>query len=98
MLSVKVTGIDNVRRQIDSGYRDLLESLATDLTRELQEKTPVKTGRAQAGWDKQVGKEDFVIENKVPYVGYLEKPYVKSRQAPRGIIGPALDSIKGKYK
>lgn len=100
MLTIKVKGIDNVRNEISSGYKQLITALATDLTRELQQKTPVRSGRAQAGWNKQVGDKDFVIENKVPYSGYLETGTNKMRPANngRGIIGPALNSIKGKYK
>jgi hypothetical protein len=100
MLTIKVTGIDKVRNDVSSSYKQLITALATDLTRELQQNTPVRSGRAQAGWNKQVGNKDFVIENKVPYSGYLESGTNKMRPANngRGIIGPALNSIKGKYK
>jgi HK97 gp10 family phage protein len=100
MLTIKVTGIDNVRNEVSSSYKQLITALATDLTRELQQKTPVRTGRAQAAWTKSVGDKDFVIENKVPYSGYLETGTSKMRPANKGkgIIGPALNSIKGKYK
>ncbi len=100
MLTIKVTGIDKVRNDVSSSYKQLITALATDLTRELQQNTPVRSGRAQAGWNKQVGDKDFVIENKVPYSGYLESGTNKMRPANngRGIIGPALNSIKGKYK
>jgi HK97 gp10 family phage protein len=100
MLTIKVNGIDKVKNKVSSSYKQLITALATDLTRELQQKTPVRSGRAQAGWNKQVGDKDFVIENKVPYSGYLETGTNKMRPANngRGIIGPALNSIKGKYK
>jgi hypothetical protein len=100
MLTIQVKGIDKVRNEISSSYKQLIDALATDLTRELQQKTPVRSGRAQAGWTKSVGDTGFVIENKVPYSGYLESGTSKMRPANkgRGIIGPALNSIKGKYK
>jgi HK97 gp10 family phage protein len=100
MLTIKVTGIGKVKSEVSGSYKQLVSALATDLQRELQQKTPVRTGRAQAGWTKQVGDKDFVIENKVPYSGYLESGTSKMRPANkgRGIIGPALNSIKGKYK
>jgi hypothetical protein len=44
------------------------------------------------------GGKNFEVTNTQPYTRYLEKPYVKSKQAPRGIIGPTLTSIKGKVK
>jgi HK97 gp10 family phage protein len=100
MLTIQVKGIDKVRNEISSSYKQLIDALATDLTRELQQKTPVRSGRAQAAWTKSVGDKDFVIENKVPYSGYLETGTSKMRPANKGkgIIGPALNSIKGKYK
>jgi HK97 gp10 family phage protein len=100
MLTIQVKGIDKVRNEISSSYKQLIDALATDLTRELQQKTPVRSGRAQAAWTKSVRDKDFVIENKVPYSGYLETGTSKMRPANKGkgIIGPALNSIKGKYK
>lgn len=56
--------------------------------------TPEKTGRARDGWSETHTKTDFKIENKVPYIGYLEQG--RSKQAPRGMIGPALNKVKGK--
>lgn len=98
MVSVKITGIGSVRQEISSGYKKLLTSIAADLTKELKAHTPVNTGRARKGWDTKMKDDGFVTENKVPYVGYLDKPYTKSKQAPRGMVGPSLDKIKGKYK
>jgi hypothetical protein len=56
--------------------------------------TPVKTGRARDGWTETHTKTDYKIENKVPYIGYLEQG--RSKQAPKGMIGPALGKLKGK--
>lgn len=97
MLTVKVINISSVSQGLTSGFRKTINSIATDLAKELKTHTPVNTGRAQKGWQKLVNDTDFTIENKVPYVGYLEKPYVKSKKAPKGIIGPSLDNIKRKY-
>jgi hypothetical protein len=57
-----------------------------------QANTPIKSGNARRGWTKGL-KE---IKNQVPYIGKLEAG--ASRQAPKGIIGPTLTQIKGKYK
>jgi hypothetical protein len=63
----------------------------------------VDTGRARKGWSKNVNKDNFVIENKVPYVPVLDKGRHMtprgmrgSKQAPRGIVGPSLNEIKRK--
>ena len=100
MITLKVTNVSRVNSELDSGYKSLIKALATDLTRQLQQNTPVRTGTAQAGWKVKTGNKDFVIENKVPYSGYLETGTSKMRPANngKGIIGPALNSIKGKYK
>ena len=100
MLSAKVVGIDSLMSYVNSGYSNLVKAVATDLQDELRADTPVKSGRARAGWQTKVSKDNFIIENKVPYVGYLDKgtPKMKASNQGRGIIGPALTSIKGKYK
>ena len=97
MISVKFTAT-TVGNDLTRELQSFMKTLAVDVERELRKNTPVRTGRARAGWDTRVKQDGFVTENKVPYVGYLEKPYVKSKQAPRGIVGPSLETIKGKYK
>lgn len=60
--------------------------------------TPRRTGRAARAWEKDVRAGKMEVLNRTPYVGYLELPYAKSRQAPKGIIGPTLTSVKRKFK
>ena len=100
MLNTKIIGIDSLVRYVNDGYSNLVKAVAVDLQKELKTDTPVKSGRARAGWKTKVSKDNFVIENKVPYVGYLDKgtPKMQPANQGKGIIGPALSSIKGKYK
>jgi hypothetical protein len=63
----------------------------------------VDTGRARSGWKKQVRDQGFEISNDVPYVPILDKGrhmtnkgYRGSKQAPDGIIGPSLKTVKGR--
>jgi hypothetical protein len=56
----------------------------------------VRSGRAKNAWTEATSKNNFKVENRVPYIDKLEAG--ASRQAPRGIIGPTLTTIKGKYK
>jgi hypothetical protein len=100
VLNAKIIGIDSVMRYVNSGYSNLVKAIAADLQNELRADTPVRSGRARAGWKTKVAKDNFVIENKVPYVGYLDKgtKYMPASNKGRGIVGPALTSIKGKYK
>lgn len=98
-IKIEVRGIQDSIRQVEQDLYDFQERIADMVLQEAPKFTPKKTGRAAKGWEVtgSPGKE-LAVENKVPYVGYLEKPYVKSKQAPRGIIGPTLTSVKGKIK
>ena len=63
---------------------DAIAKWAVKNTQEMQQKlhddikadTPVRTGRAQAGWENTVVVAELgdvgVIENMVPYIGWLE--------------------------
>lgn len=97
-LKIEVRGIADTMKQVEQDYRGFLERVADTIVTEAPKFTPKRTGRAAAGWEKKMEKDNFSVENNVPYVGYLEKPYVKSKQAPKGIIGPTLTSVKGKIK
>ena len=97
-LKIEVRGVADTMKQVEQDYRGFLERVADTIVTEAPKFTPKRTGRAAAGWEKKMEKDNFSVENNVPYVGYLEKPYVKSKQAPRGIIGPTLTSVKGKLK
>ena len=97
-LKIEVRGIADTMKQVEADYRGFLERVADTIVTEAPKFTPKRTGRAAAGWEKKMEKDNFSVENNVPYVGYLEKPYVKSKQAPKGIIGPTLTSVKGKIK
>jgi hypothetical protein len=97
-LKIEVRGVADTIKQVEADYRDFLERVADTIVTEAPKFTPKRTGRAAKGWEKKMEKDTFTVENRVPYVGYLEKPYVKSKQAPKGIIGPTLTSVKGKLK
>lgn len=98
MISFQTSGIEADIKQLTSSYHKTESAIAADLLKQVKIETPVNTGRARKGWTKETNNKGFVIQNTVPYVEYLEKPYVKSKKAPEGMIGPALNSIKGKYK
>lgn len=89
-ISVTLTG------NFDSELAKFIKTLADDLFKEVKSNTPVKTGNAQRAWTKQTTAKSLAIGNRVPYIERLEAG--ASRQAPKGIIGPSLNAIKGKYK
>lgn len=101
-------GIRVVRKgDILQDLNKIVAEIAKDLHEDLQDRTPVKTGKARDGWTKSSAKHGrAVIRNNVEYVPHLNagghkgpsKPY-----APRGMTKPAIKQIrrdvaKGKYK
>jgi hypothetical protein len=81
----------------------MVDRLGIDLYNEIRARTPVNSGRAKAGWNKTNNQAGFVIENNVPYIGILDRGrHITNRgmrgslQAPKGIVGPSLKTIKGK--
>jgi hypothetical protein len=75
---------------------DFIAGLAEEVYQDAKANTPVRSGNARRSWTKTVSKVGAVIDNKVPYIERLEAG--ASRQAPKGILGPTLTQVKGKYK
>ena len=97
-LSIRITGTESIAQTLNKTVEQHVKAssqllLDTFLNRH-GKITPVKTGQARDGWTAKTTKTDFTIENKVPYIGYLEQG--RSKQAPKGMIGPALNKVKGK--
>lgn len=97
-IKIEVRGVQDSIRRVEQDLHDFQERITDLILQEAPKFTPKKTGRAAKGWEKDVRAKNMEVINRVPYVGYLEKPYVKSKQAPQGIIGPTLTSVKGKIK
>ncbi len=83
-------------RDLERSLSKFVAEVADAVEQAAKKSTPVRSGRARAGWTKSVDQDQFTVENRVPYIGKLEAG--ASRQAPRGIIGPTLTTVKGKYK
>jgi hypothetical protein len=99
-VSIDLVGGTAVTRQLRDQVQRLAKSIGQEILTNLKAKTPVRTGRARSGWNRSVSNRDIVVENRVPYVPYLEKGTRRMRAANsgRGIIGPALQQSKGKFK
>ena len=99
-IKIEVRGVADTIKQVESDYREFLERVADSIVEEAPNFTPKRTGKAAASWESKMtdGGKNFEVTNTQPYTVYLEKPYVKSKQAPKGIIGPTLTSVKGKLK
>lgn len=99
-IKIEVRGVAETMKQVNSDYREFLERVADTIVEEAPKFTPKRTGLARRSWEKTMveGGGNFEVTNTQPYTRYLEKPYVKSRQAPKGIIGPTLTSVERKFK
>lgn len=100
-LSIRVRGLSQTKADLKQAFETRVKQVTNELFRALQAKTPVRTGRAQRGWTKKSNsKLTGSVSNTVPYVQYLETgtPRMRAANNGRGIIGPALDTIKGKIK
>jgi hypothetical protein len=80
-----------------------LDSFFNDVLKEVKKQTPIDTGKARKGWQKRsnpsVGDStsiENVLVNNVKYVPYLDKGH--SSQAPDGILAPAVEKVKRRYR
>lgn len=103
MFSVRFTGISSLKKEITDALRSEVQALGKAVYQEVKQRTPVDTGRAKAGWRKSQVDNNFTISNAVPYIEVLDKGRHMTRrgmrgslQAPKGIVGPSLESIKRK--
>jgi hypothetical protein len=82
--------------EIKKSLQEFVNDVSAETFKDAKANTPYRTGNARRGWIKKDGRLNSTIENKVPYIERLEAG--ASRQAPKGIIGPTLTQVKGKYK
>ena len=96
MASIVFKGRDVINRSLQKTLQMTISQVADEVQTVAKSKTPVKTGFTRSKWDKRVKKTDFEVSNKVPWIERLEAG--SSKQAPRGIIGPTLSTLKGRIK
>lgn len=94
MANITVTGVDLDIKQLAKELKMTVEQLADEVLVDARANTPVRSGNARRNWTKKVNSNSFEVANRVPYIERLEAG--ASRQAPKGIIGPTLQQIKGK--
>jgi len=99
-VSLKVVGFEKemrrVRREAEKLANNEIAAKVDLATKTLREVTPVDTGKARSGWNTYTVKEmdgtnGAVIENKVPYIGKLNKGH--SQQAPKYFIEQVLSTV-----
>lgn len=96
MASIVFTGRDVINKSLQKTLQMTIAQVADVVEKTAVSKTPVKTGYTRKQWTKKVTKTDFEVANRVPWIERLEAG--SSKQAPKGIIGPTLNTVKGKIK
>ena len=88
-------------RQLEADIVSDLRDFANEYIHMLKTTTPIRTGRARSGWQNifrptRLGSGSTIplARNKVPYIERLDEGW--SRQAPRGIVEPALKKTRKK--
>ncbi len=87
-------------RKLESEISHGLDKYQQQLMLNLVRGTPIDTGNAQKGWKETAemskvlgtGTSKIVIRNDVEYIQRLDEGH--SRQAPRGIVQPALQRTR----
>ena len=69
------------------------EGITDAVLDDVVKRSPVgETGRFKKSWRKSGGGFKYKLTNPQPYAGALERG--RSKQAPRGIVRPAIENIK----
>jgi hypothetical protein len=98
--SNNVVIFNHIKKKLERAVDQFFNQLNTDA----RNITPIRTGRARDGYRKlgsyRIGDSKIMIENKVPYIGILDRgrgsfggKVTGSDQAPKGIIIPVLDKL-----
>lgn len=92
---------DRTIRQLKTEIDTDLSTFVNQYVAQLKATTPIRTGRARNGWQSTFrkgvagsGRSVPIARNNVPYIGVLDEG--SSRQAPRGIVEPALNRTRKK--
>lgn len=97
MISISVHGIKETMRGLEREKDRIMDEIATDTLIVAKRNTPIDKGTARAGWRRENVGNDIRIANRVQHAPYLEKG--RSKQAPRGILGPTTREIsRRRYK
>jgi HK97 gp10 family phage protein len=95
-MQITISGAAGVNRDLKTSLDKFVKELGKEVLADAKANTPVRSGNARKNWVKTETSSGFKVTNNVPYIERLEAG--ASRQAPKGIIGPTLTQVKGKYK
>jgi len=96
MFKIRLQGATNIKTKLDRALDKLVKETATVAKEIFQKNTPKRTGNARKNWNTRLGKRDFELSNRVPYIERLDNGW--SKQAPQGITKPSIKEIKRKIR
>lgn len=96
MLSVEIINAPQAVDQLKKDIQKFTAKVAQTFYDEVRRVTPIDRGRARRGWKLQRAGEKYVVDNTVPYIKVLEQGH--SKQAPNGMIKPAIRETKRRLK
>jgi hypothetical protein len=96
-LTVTVSGLGTTQLALNKGLQSAVAKLSQVTYQSLVQYTPRKSGNARRGWTADTKRDSFEVTNSVPYINRLENNYSKQTRG-QGIIGPALNQVKRKFK
>lgn len=97
MIGISIRGIKKAMRGLEREKDRIIGKIAQDTLDLAVKNTPIDQGRARAGWRRENVGRNINIVNRVQYIDLLEDG--RSKQAPRGILGPTVREIsQRRYK
>ncbi len=94
-LRVELQGFDTAGQVLDRLVTGFVADVSSTLTANLRSRTPIDTGRARRGWTSRSSGRTASIDNRTPYIEYLEQGH--SRQAPNGFVRQAIADTVQEY-
>ena len=91
MLTISVQGTRRSMRSLEREKEKLMTRVIDDIKTVAVQKTPIDQGQARRGWRLESAFREKRVVNRVPYIDLLEKG--RSKQAPKGILGPTVREI-----
>lgn len=96
MFTISILGSKETVAELENKIDRFLTAAAVELRSQLVPRTPIDKGRARAGWKERNSLKGYDIENRVPYIGALEKG--RSKQAPNGFVDQSVSATVAEMK
>ena len=83
---------DSMKRKVKVIIEAAAEGITDAVLDDVRDRSPVRSGLFKRSWRKSGSGTKYRLTNPQPYAGALERG--RSRQAPKGVVRPAIENIK----